>query len=201
MNSFPNIHCKKKIGLLGGSFDPPHQGHLNISNISEKRLGLDKMIWLVSIQNPLKNKKPETLKKRMLFCQNIVSDQGILISDIESKINTKYTKDFLKNLLCTNPKNKFVWIMGSDNFCNLDKWRDWTWIIENIPIAVISRPGTNIKVLFSKAAIKYKKFRIKEKNSKNLIFHSSPAWVLLNGIKNYNSSSKIREMNKNDSLY
>lgn len=199
MNYFPKIYLKKKIGLFGGSFDPPHSGHLDISINSEKKFGLNLIVWLVNNQNPLKNKKPKPIEKRLLLCRHLTKNHNIIVSDIEAKIKSKYSKDFLKKLLSSNPKMKFIWLMGSDNFCNFDSWKDWTWIMENIPVAVISRPGTNVKASFSKAGIKYKKYRIKEKKSQKLINLSSPVWILINGQKNYLSSTKIRKSKKNES--
>lgn len=193
MNYFPNTYLKKKIGLLGGSFDPPHKGHLDISINSEKKFKLNSIVWLVNDQNPLKSKKPKPLEKRLQLCRNLTKNQNIIVSDIEAKIKSKYSKDFLKKLLSSNSKLKFIWLMGSDNFCNFDSWKDWTWIMENIPVAVISRPGTNIKASFSKAGIKYKRYRINEKKSQKLIHFSSPAWILINGKKNYLSSTYIRK--------
>ena len=192
MNYFPSISSKKKIGLLGGSFDPPHSGHLNISKVTEKKFGFDKIIWLVNHKNPIKKFKPEPIEKRISLIKKIIKNENIIVSDIEVKLDTSFTKDLLKKLITVHPHVNFVWIMGSDNFCNLHFWKDWLWIIENIPIIVVSRPGTNVKVFSSKAAIRYKKYRLINANSRKIISSKPPSWTLFFGKKNYESSSDIR---------
>ena len=192
MNYFTSICSKKKIGLLGGSFDPPHSGHLNISKVVEKKFGFDKIIWLVNHKNPIKKVRPQPIEKRISLIEKIIKNENIVISDIEAKLDTKFTKDLLKRLFVVNTNVNFVWIMGSDNFCNFHLWKDWSWIMENIPIIVVSRPGTNVKVISSKAAIKYKKYRLD--NSKKIIYSNPPSWTLFFGKKNYESSTKIRKI-------
>lgn len=128
-----------KIGLLGGSFNPAHEGHLHISEIALKKLKLSQVWWLVSPQNPLKNKVGK-YPERLAQAKKIVgSNPRIVVSDIENKIGTVYTVDTLKRLKQKFPSYDFVWLMGADNLIQLPRWKRWQEIVKLVPIHVFDR--------------------------------------------------------------
>mgnify|MGYP001965991848 CR=1 FL=1 len=182
----------KTIGLLGGSFNPPHMGHVHITNQALKSFQLQKVCWLVSPGNPLKLKSAVSVDKRVNQCRNIVHNPYIEISDIENKLNTCFTAETLRKLFVIYPEVRFVWLMGADNLVNFHKWDQWTWIMENIPVGVMARPGEQVKAGLSKAAVRYRKFRVKASDAATIPFLTAPAWSLLGGPTKDMSSTKMR---------
>ena len=139
----------KHIGLLGGSFDPPHRGHLYISLKAKKILSLDEIWWLVTPQNPLKISKPATYSERIKNCFKITKGQPIIIKEIEKKINSKYTYQTLKYLQNHYSNIKFYWLIGSDNLINFHRWNKWKLISKKCNILVFDRHGFKNKSLKS----------------------------------------------------
>ncbi len=188
--SAPNM----KIGLFGGSFNPPHEGHRLVSRQMIKRLNLDALWWLITPGNPLKNNNNlAPLSERIIWANNLVKLPNIHISAFEAKYGFHYsykTIYFLKNNLSDR---KFVWIMGSDNLANFHLWERWDNIANLLPMAIYARPKTNISAKFSKFAIKYKDFRLDEGDAKLLPFCPAPKWVFLHGIMSDISSTKLRQ--------
>ena len=137
----------RRIGLLGGSFDPPHKGHIYISIEAKKLLQINEIWWLVTPQNPLKISEPATYQERITNCKEISKDEPILIKEIEKKINSKYTYQTLDYLLNHYTNIKFFWIMGADNLINFHKWQKWRQIFKEISIVVFKRHGYNNKAL------------------------------------------------------
>ena len=136
-----------KIGLLGGSFNPPHFGHLYISLQSLKHLRLKQVWWLPAKRNPLKQKARSSFKKRLTLCQKIIAGYSqIKIKDYEAKLNSNYTIDLLYKLLKQYPKEQFYWIIGADNAANFHLWRHWRQIIKSVPIIIIDRDNYLHKV-------------------------------------------------------
>ena len=124
----------KQIGLLGGSFDPPHRGHVYISLEAKKILSLDEVWWLVTPQNPLKIIKPAGYKDRLKNCKIIAKNHPIQIKEIEKKINSKYSQFTIEYLCNHYPNIKFYWLMGADNLINLHKWQNWRRFFKQISI-------------------------------------------------------------------
>ena len=142
-----------RIGLLGGSFNPAHQGHLHVSETALKILGLDYVWWLVSPQNPLKSKGTMgELKTRIAAAKELAHNPRIIVMDIERELATIYTAETLKALLQRFPNAHFVWLMGSDNLIQIPRWRNWQRIFAMVPVAVVSRPETALKARNDKAA-------------------------------------------------
>jgi len=183
----------KNIGLLGGSFDPPHKGHLYISLEAKKILNLDEIWWLVTPQNPLKINKPASYKERVRNSRLITKNQPIKIKEVEKKINSKYSYQTIK-YLNTHYKNiKFVWLMGADNLINFHKWQNAFKIFNEIPIVVFRRYGYNEKALKSYTSNFYKNFKINGKNINIESFYKLPAWTIIPNKEIKISSTEIRK--------
>ncbi|WP_137861896.1 MULTISPECIES: nicotinate-nucleotide adenylyltransferase [unclassified Sphingomonas] len=132
----------KRIGLLGGSFNPAHLGHRKLSLHAIRALGLDEVWWLVSPGNPLKDKAGMApFKARMASAGRMARHAPIRVSDIEKRIKTRYTADTIRKLPRLFPRHRFIWLMGADNLAQFHKWERWREIAEQVPIAVIARPG------------------------------------------------------------
>ncbi len=180
------------IGLLGGSFDPPHLGHVHITKRALKRFGLDRVWWLVSPGNPLKENPPAEMAKRMLACREIMQHPQVDITDIEAQIGTRYTAETIAELQKRYPRIKFVWLMGADNLAQFHKWQDWQWIAENIAIGVLARPGEQLQAGLSPMAQRYADYRLPSAQAGALARAVPPKWALLGGPMRDISSSEIR---------
>jgi nicotinate-nucleotide adenylyltransferase len=188
-----NTNKGQKIALLGGSFNPAHSGHVQISEIALKKLNLDYVLWLVSPKNPIKNyENLIPIEQRVEKARSIISNKKILVTDIESKINTKYTIDTLKYLTTRYGERKFVWLMGADNLTNFHLWKSWKEIAKIMPIVIIDRPESSLKALASLAANYLKQYRLDEEDSNYLIYKKAPAWIFIHDQLNGISSTKIR---------
>ena len=183
----------QKIALLGGSFNPAHSGHVQISEIALKKLNLDYVWWLVSPRNPIKNyENLIPIEQRIEKAKNIISNKKILVTDIERKINTKYTIDTLKYLTTRYGERKFVWLMGADNLTNFHLWKSWKEIAKIIPIVIIDRPESSLKSLASLAANYLRQYRLDEADSNYLIHKKLPAWIFIHDQLNGISSTEVR---------
>jgi len=181
------------IGLLGGSFNPPHAAHRAISLLALKRLGLDRLWWLVTPGNPLKDTHELlSLPERMKLARAVAAHPRIDVTDIEAEIGTSYTCATLLWLKSRCPGVKFVWIMGADNLGNFHQWQNWQTIASLVPIAVVDRGGIGLSALSSRAAQTLRQFRIPEQFARTLSHRHPPAWVLLHGVKSSLSSTEIR---------
>ena len=182
----------KKIGLLGGSFDPPHKGHLFISLEAKKILKLDEIWWLVTPQNPLKISKPATYMERLKNCSKITRNHPIFIKEIEKKIKSDYSYKTINYILHHYKNIKFFWLMGADNLISFHKWQKWQKIFNNMSIVIFKRHGYNTKALKS---ITSKKF-INNKIVKSKIdiddFNKLPSWTFIENKEVKISSSEIR---------
>jgi nicotinate-nucleotide adenylyltransferase len=159
-----------RIGLLGGSFNPAHEGHVHISLHAMKRLNLDWVWWLVSPQNPLKdNKNLAPLSKRIADAEKLTnSHPNIHVSDIETHFGTNKTIDTLRTLKTACPENQFIWLMGADNMVQFDQWASWQDIAELLPIAIMDRSGYSTKALQSKFARRYAHLRVTPQKASKL---------------------------------
>ena len=182
----------KRIGLLGGSFDPPHKGHIYISLEAKKILKLDEIWWLVTPKNPLKINKPATYKERIINCKNLTQGKPIFIKEIEKKINSKYTYQTLEYLLNHYKNIKFFWIMGADNLVNFHKWQNWNKILNEISVVVFRRRGYNSNALKSISYKKFFSFLISQPYQRNK-FNKLPSWTIFNNKEIKISSTEIRE--------
>jgi len=180
------------IGLLGGSFDPPHAGHVHISREALKRFGLDRVWWVVSPGNPLKVHGPAPLARRMAACANLVDHPRIAVTDIEAQLDTRYTAETLRRLQDLRPGVRFVWLMGADNLAQLDKWQDWQDIVGRVPLGVLARPGQRISARMSKAARIYDFARVPGGASRCLGTRDAPAWCFVNVPMIALSSTRLR---------
>ena len=180
------------IGLLGGSFDPPHLGHLHITREALKQFNLDAVWWLVSPGNPLKKCAPAPLADRVRSARALVSHPNVFVTDIEARLGTRYTAQTLVALKSKYPKIRFVWLMGADNLAQLHCWQTWRTIMETVPIGVLARPGNRISARTSKAALTYRHARIKASNRHLMAHMVAPAWCYVNIPLTAASSSAIR---------
>ncbi|MGB5560315.1 MAG: nicotinate-nucleotide adenylyltransferase [Paracoccaceae bacterium] len=168
------------IGLLGGSFDPPHRGHAHITLEALKRFQLDQVWWLVSPGNPLKADGPAALDRRMAAARAIMDHPRVRVSDFEARAGTRYTARTLRALMARYPGVRFVWLMGADNLAQFHLWQDWQWIMENVPVGVLARPGQRISARLSVAANRYERFRLRGREAALLARAEPPAWCFIN---------------------
>ena len=182
-----------KIGLFGGSFDPPHLGHVHFSLQAIKHFNLDKVIWLISPGNPLKSMSPAPIQTRLRQAQEIVHSSKIIISKVETEIGAQYSWETLDYLSLKYPRTKFVWLMGSDNLAQFHLWKNWRWIIDNFPIGVLARPQFRQKGLNSKVSKIYKSHKLPANQGRLLPYYPSPKWCFSNMPLMKVSSSEIRK--------
>ncbi|MEQ8653764.1 MAG: nicotinate-nucleotide adenylyltransferase [Kiloniellales bacterium] len=168
------------MGLLGGSFNPAHSGHLHISREAIKRLKLDEVWWLVSPQNPLKAQQGmASLQTRLRDAQVVAKDRRIRVTALESLLGTQYTVESLEQLLKRFPGRHFVWLMGADNMVQISRWQDWPQIFHQLPVAVLARPSYSIRASSSKAAVRFRRRRLSGARARGLALWPVPAWALL----------------------
>ena len=180
------------IGLFGGSFDPPHAGHVHVSREALKRFGLDRVWWLVSPGNPLKPNGPAPLDRRMAAARALVTHPRIVVTDVEARIGTRYTAATLERLIALYPGVRFVWLMGADNLAQFHRWQRWDWILETVPVGVLARPGQGISARTAKAAVVYRGAKLPASKARRLARSAAPAWCFLNLPMVDLSSSAIR---------
>lgn len=187
--------CGRKIGLLGGSFNPAHAGHLHITLEALKRLGLDEVWWLVSPANPLKDPASfAPYAERVAQAQAVAAHPRIRVLDIEHKLGTRYTIDTVKALQRRNPCVAFVWLMGADNLAGFHRWRCWRDLAGRIPIAVFDRVPYQHGALAGRFATAFRAFRLPEASAKHLVASAPPAWVYLFIRPHAASSTDLRKM-------
>ena len=187
------VNAGRRIGLLGGSFNPAHEGHLDISLLAIDLLKLDEVWWLVTPQNPLKSEDSMIpLTSRFSSAQHLATDHPIQVTDIEAELNTTFTSETLTALKDCYPEGRFVWLMGADNLCQIHRWRDWSQIFHTVPIAVFARPTYSLRAEKSKAARRFAKYRVRPYRAGGLATRRAPAWVLFKRPLNPVSATKIR---------
>ena len=182
-----------RIGLLGGSFNPPHVAHRAISLFAIKRLKLDRVWWLVTPGNPLKdNGGLHDLNERSEAARKMANDPRIDVSCLESVIGTRYTVDTVSYLRRRSSGLRFVWIMGADNLAQFHRWQNWRRIASEVPIAVIDRPPQSFRALAAPAAQALARYRLPENLAGRLADQRPPAWIFLTGMKLNLSSTGLR---------
>lgn len=184
------------IGLLGGSFDPPHAGHVHITREALKRFGLDSIWWLVSPGNPLKSHGPAPLERRMQAARAIMQHPRVYISDVEVQIGARYTAHTLAVLRAERPDVHFVWLMGADNMAQFHLWQDWRQIMETVPVGILARPGARLAARASVAARIYENARVPQDQARILGRLQAPAWCFANVPMIAMSSTRLREAGK-----
>jgi nicotinate-nucleotide adenylyltransferase len=182
-----------KIGLFGGTFDPPHAAHRAVTLLAMRRLGLDRVWWLVTPGNPLKaNSRLPPLAERIANARALARHPGIDVTGIEAAFGTRYTVDTITALLARARHVRFVWLMGADNLRHFDRWKNWREIATRLPIAVIDRPEASLSAFAGRAAQSLGRYRVPEHAARTLPMRRAPAWVFLHGLKSQLSSTRLR---------
>lgn len=183
-----------RVGLFGGSFNPPHAAHRAVSLFAMKRLGLDRVWWLVTPGNPLKDTRAlPPLAQRLAAAETVADHPRLVVTALEAQIRTRYTLDTLRYLTGHCRGVRFVWVMGLDNLRNFHRWRGWKAIMEAMPVAIVDRGGVGLSALASPMAQTFAGSRIPEPLAGRLAELEPPAWVLLHGFKSPLSSTALRE--------
>ncbi len=181
-----------RIGLFGGSFNPPHDGHRLVTLTALRRLGLDRVWWIVTPGNPLKDTRglaPQA--ERMAACRRLMPEPMVDITGFEARIGTRYTLDTLRYLKRRCPAVHFVWIMGADNLVQFHRWQGWREIARLMPIAVIDRPGATLKATASRAGLALSMTRLPERAAAALAV-APRRWVFVHGRRSTQSSTQLR---------
>lgn len=195
----PYVESGMKVGLFGGSFNPPHQGHALVAEIALRRLGLDQLWWMVTPGNPLKSKRElAPLDKRIALSEQIAENPRIKVTAFEASYNVRYTADTLALVRARNQGVNFVWVMGADNLAQFHQWQNWHEIAMTMPIAVIDRPGSTLSLVSSVMAKTFDYARIDEREASRLARMRAPAWTFIHGPRSSLSSSAIRAQTKRD---
>ena len=182
-----------RVGLYGGSFNPAHEGHAHVAETARRRLQLDRVIWLVSPQNPLKAAhETAPLETRVAAARAIARGRSMIVSDAETRLGSQYTIDTIQALKARFPGVDFVWIMGADSLASFHRWRGWTQIMAQVPVAVVSRPWISLKSRSSPAARRFASARVSLLEAKLLPGAKPPRWVFLTGPLNFQSSTALR---------
>ncbi|MGA2043083.1 MAG: nicotinate-nucleotide adenylyltransferase [Roseiarcus sp.] len=183
----------QRIGLMGGSFNPPHDGHLLVSRLALGRLGLDRLWWMVTPGNPLKATRGlPTLEARMAAARALARDPRIAVTGFEAEIGARFTHDSIAWLVRRAPGVRFVWIMGADNLSQFHRWRRWRDIARLVPIAVVDRPGATLAALNSRGGLALGRFRVMERDAAGFAGRRPPAFIFLHGPRSNASSTAIR---------
>jgi len=183
-----------RVGLYGGSFDPAHAGHAHVARTALRRLGLDRVIWLVAPRNPLKPAKAaHTLEARLESALSQARGPSMIVSDAEARLGSRYTIDTVRWLKARFPRVHFVWIMGADSLAGFHRWKGWTDLMAEVPVAIVSRPGFAIKSRHSPAARRFAHARQPQGAARSLPLGRPPGWVYLTAPFRPDSSTGLRD--------
>lgn len=191
MTGFPVARQGEVIGLLGGSFDPAHEGHARITRTALARFGLDRVWWLVSPGNPLKARGPAPLAERMAAARAVMRHPRVVVTDVETRLGTRYTAATVARLQARYPGVRFVWLMGADNLAQFHHWQQWRQIMAQVPVGVLARPGDSLAGL-SPAARCYAGNRLPAHRAAALGRAAPPAWCFVTLPLSDASSTAIR---------
>jgi nicotinate-nucleotide adenylyltransferase len=198
--AYPAVADGLRVGLLGGSFNPPHAAHRELSLLALKRLQLDQVWWLVTPGNPLKDTRGlPALEKRLTEARKLAAHPAIHVTGIEAVLRTRYTVDTVAALRRRFANVRFVWLMGADNLSQFHRWRRWQEIAQFVPIAVIDRPTDSFRALAAPAALALSKYRHNEHDAARIAQMTAPAWTFLHGMKSPLSSTELRSHTKRSS--
>ena len=187
---FPIATKGMVVGLLGGSFDPAHEGHAHITREAIKRMGLDRVWWLVSPGNPLKVRQPAPMADRLTRARAVMDDPRVVVTDLEARLGTRYTAETIEQLQAIYPGVRFVWLMGADNLVQFHRWERWRDILRMVPVGVLARPGSGVAARLSVAARAFRVYRVAR--GEGLGTQAAPAWAFVNLPLHPASSSAIR---------
>jgi nicotinate-nucleotide adenylyltransferase len=191
--TMPRAEPGMVVGLFGGSFNPPHAGHLLVAEIALKRLGLDQLWWMVTPGNPLKNRSILLpLAERIALSEDLIEDPRIKVTAFEEKLNTSFTAETLSHVVARNRRIHFIWVMGADSLKTFHRWQKWRQIAETMPMAVVDRPGATLSFLSSAAARALHFARVDENAAQHLWRKRAPAWTFLHGPRSPLSSTALR---------
>jgi nicotinate-nucleotide adenylyltransferase len=195
--AMPHVERGMVVGLFGGSFNPPHEGHLLVAEIALRRLGLDQLWWMVTPGNPLKSRSElASLPDRIAMSERLIQDPRIKVTAFEKELGGAYTADTLSFVKARNPHIHFIWIMGADSLRTFHLWQKWQEIVSTFPIAVIDRPGATLSFLSSKMARTFQHARVDETDAGTLWKRRPPAWTFIHGPRSALSSTAIRASGK-----
>lgn len=191
-HALPKAGPGQAVGLLGGSFDPAHEGHVAITLEALRRFRLDRVWWLVSPGNPLKTRGPAPMAERMARARALVDHPRVAVTDVEARLGTRYTAQTLAALQALYPRVRFVWLMGADNLVQFHRWEDWRDIMARVPVGVLARPGHRIPARLSVAARAFAAHRVRGAAAAGLARRAPPAWAFANVPMSRASSTAIR---------
>jgi nicotinate-nucleotide adenylyltransferase len=189
----PYVESGMAVGLFGGSFNPPHEGHVLVAETALRRLGLDQLWWMVTPGNPLKDRNNlAPLAERIAWSEKIAENPRIKVTAFEQKLGQSYTARTLEIVRALNRDVRFVWVMGADNLKNFHRWQNWRKIVGTFPIAVVDRPGSTLAYLSSRMARTFGYARVDEDDAGTLAFRRAPAWTFIHGPRSPLSSTALR---------
>jgi nicotinate-nucleotide adenylyltransferase len=189
----PERRRARRIGLLGGSFNPAHAGHLHISLTALKVLELDEIWWLVTPQNPLKPVEGMApFEERVAAAKRLVHDRRIRVSTVEARFGLRYTADTLRFLRRRFPRVRFVWLMGADNLGSFTRWRRWADIYAGQPVAIFARRPYAPRVLAAVPSLRFIRYRVPEDRARRLAEREPPAWAFFHIRLHAASATAIR---------
>jgi nicotinate-nucleotide adenylyltransferase len=183
-----------RVGLLGGSFDPPHAGHVHVTRWALKGFGLDRLWWLVSPGNPLKPDAPADLARRLAAARALLRHPRVEVTDVEARMGTRATVETLAAVRARWPGVRFVWLMGADNLAGFHRWERWEDIMGLVPVGVLARPGEQLRAGLSPGARRFGRWRLPMAAARALPLAEPPAWCLLTGRMLDLSSSELRAL-------
>ena len=185
---------RMRIGLYGGSFDPPHPGHRHVALMALKRLGLDRVWWMVSPGNPLKDRRHLAASaERFRAARQLARHPRMAVTDFETAIDSRFTIESIVFLRRRCPGVEFVFILGADSFASLHRWQAWRKLVGLVPVAVVDRPGWTCRATACVAARALARSRVDERSVTGLWEANPPAWVFLHGPRSNLSSTALRD--------
>ncbi len=191
----PHVEAGMTVGLFGGSFNPPHEGHVLVTELALRRIGLDQLWWMVTPGNPLKDTSAlPPLRERISWSEAINRDPRVKVTAFEARYQVRYTAETLALIKRLKPHVRFVWIMGADNLASFHRWQNWQRIAMTFPIAVVDRPGSTLSYLSSQMAKTFDYARVDESDAALLPYLAAPAWTFLHGPRSPLSSTALRAL-------